>query len=189
MPAVKRKRNADATREDILTAAQKLFTAKGFDGAGMREIAAEAGINVALINRYYGSKHGLYKAVVATVNADEFFGNDMSTFGAHMATVLMGHPLKKEGFDPTLAMLRSASSEESVSVITEALSDLFVKVLADKLREEGYANCGEKAALLLSTILGFDMTRRIFRIDGLGLDHSDTATPLLATSLQAIIDG
>jgi AcrR family transcriptional regulator len=57
-------RDATATRERLLRAAQKRFTVYGFDGTSTRDIADEAGVNVSLISRYFGSKAGLYAEVV-----------------------------------------------------------------------------------------------------------------------------
>lgn len=47
------------TRDKILEAAKELFEEKGFDSTGVREIAAKASVNVALINYHFGSKEEL----------------------------------------------------------------------------------------------------------------------------------
>ena len=47
------------TKDKILQAARKLFEEKGFDSTTVREIAAKAGVNVALINYHFGSKETL----------------------------------------------------------------------------------------------------------------------------------
>ena len=52
-----------ATRAAILEAAKKIFAAKGFDAATVRDICTEAGVNIALVSRYFGSKSGLYAEV------------------------------------------------------------------------------------------------------------------------------
>ena len=52
-----------ATRAAILEAAKKIFAAKGFDAATVRDICTEAGANIALVSRYFGSKSGLYAEV------------------------------------------------------------------------------------------------------------------------------
>lgn len=50
-------------KEIILQTAEKLFSELGYDGASTRSIANEAGVNMAMLNYYFGSKEGLYKAV------------------------------------------------------------------------------------------------------------------------------
>jgi AcrR family transcriptional regulator len=52
------------TRDRILSAAWDAFTSEGFDRASTKRIAAAAGVNSALIFRYFGSKHGLYQEAV-----------------------------------------------------------------------------------------------------------------------------
>lgn len=51
------------TRDRILAAAERLFADFGYDGVSMRQIGAEADVQIALITYYFGSKDGLYRAV------------------------------------------------------------------------------------------------------------------------------
>lgn len=51
-------------RETIIQSAIKLFSAKGFEGTSVRGIAADAGVNVAMINYYFISKEKLFESVV-----------------------------------------------------------------------------------------------------------------------------
>lgn len=51
-------------KEIIIESALKLFSTKGFEGTSVREIAADAGVNVAMINYYFGSKEKLFESVV-----------------------------------------------------------------------------------------------------------------------------
>jgi AcrR family transcriptional regulator len=51
-------------REALLTAAAQLFAERGFDRTTTREIAEAAGVDAALIARYFGSKTGLYLAAL-----------------------------------------------------------------------------------------------------------------------------
>jgi len=52
------------TEQKIIQAANKLFTQKGYAATRTRDIAEEAGTNLALLNYYFGSKENLYKKVV-----------------------------------------------------------------------------------------------------------------------------
>lgn len=51
-------------KETIIKSAIELFSVKGFEGTSVREIAAEAGVNVAMINYYFGSKEKLFESAV-----------------------------------------------------------------------------------------------------------------------------
>ena len=59
-----------ATREAILEAAEAEFAACGYDAASTRRICARAGVNVALVNRYFGSKENLYRVVAKRLFGD-----------------------------------------------------------------------------------------------------------------------
>ena len=50
-------------QDRLLDAAEKLFCEKGFEGTGVRDIAASAGCNVAAVNYYFGGKEKLYEEV------------------------------------------------------------------------------------------------------------------------------
>ncbi|HIP40392.1 MAG TPA: TetR/AcrR family transcriptional regulator [Desulfocapsa sulfexigens] len=53
-----------APRERILHAAIVLFARHGFTGTGLRELASIAGVNLAMINYFFGSKMGLLKEIL-----------------------------------------------------------------------------------------------------------------------------
>ena len=55
-------RRSDATRAAILAAAREQFAAGGYQAATIRAIAAAAGIDPAMVMRYYGNKEGLFAA-------------------------------------------------------------------------------------------------------------------------------
>ena len=63
------------TRRRILKAASRIFAEHGFEGASIRDIVTKADVNQAAINYHFGSKEGLYRAVLemalaALTNAD-----------------------------------------------------------------------------------------------------------------------
>ena len=67
-----------ATREAILEAAETEFAERGYEAASTRGICTRAGVNVALVNRYFKSKENLYRIV-----AKRLFGD----LGAPMAAL------------------------------------------------------------------------------------------------------
>ena len=63
------RRDPNKTREAILQAAQDEFAAKGLFGGRVNEIAVQAGANKRMLYHYFGSKEGLYLAVLERVYA------------------------------------------------------------------------------------------------------------------------
>src|SRR3954468_14384736 len=51
-------------KDHILDVAEKVFSELGFDGASTRLISGEAGVNMAMLNYYFGSKEGLFLAII-----------------------------------------------------------------------------------------------------------------------------
>lgn len=50
----------------LLEVAERLFAEKGYEAVPVRHLAKEAGMNVAMVNYYFGSKDGLFKALIAS---------------------------------------------------------------------------------------------------------------------------
>jgi len=77
-------------RHDILMAAMELFSKKGFRGTTTRDLAYQAGVNEAIIFRYFDNKEALYSAILqhkaesGNVRCEEIeklaAGNDDATF-------------------------------------------------------------------------------------------------------------
>ena len=57
-------REAGATKQKILDAAERLFARKGFHGVSIRDITALANVDVALANYHFGPKKNLLATVI-----------------------------------------------------------------------------------------------------------------------------
>src|SRR5690242_1523908 len=92
-----RKRDAEATRRAILDAAKIQFARSGYEGAFLRDIAADAGVDAALINRYFGGKEGLFaEALKDSIKPDAIAQWDRKTFGRDIALMMVGSPHNHE---------------------------------------------------------------------------------------------
>lgn len=56
--------SAPTTKQAVYETAIRLFARNGFAATGMRELSREAGVNLATVNYFYGSKKGLLKAIL-----------------------------------------------------------------------------------------------------------------------------
>ena len=92
----------------------------GYDGATVRELANDAGVNHALIARYFGSKEELFAEVLAcSPDAHDLFQGDTATFGSRLAKILVYEPPDKAALDALLIILRSAGSTAAAAMIRE----------------------------------------------------------------------
>lgn len=66
---MRKKRDAEDTKNKVLSAAEQLFAAKGFRATSISDIAAESGISNGLILYHYQSKKNLYEQVKKNISA------------------------------------------------------------------------------------------------------------------------
>jgi len=78
--AKKKKIDDGSAEQKIKEAARKLFTERGFDAVKTRDIAAEADINLALLNYYFRSKENLFD-IVMFENFEQFMQQLIPVFG------------------------------------------------------------------------------------------------------------
>ena len=185
-----RPRNADATRAAILTSARRAFAAHGYDGAGVREIAAGAGVTAMLVNRYFGSKSKLFAKAVATTMAEPIILADENLHGperaAQMARALVAittpgeTPL--EGFQ---ILLRSAASEGAARIGRAEIDKRYQKLLAQSLRGPRAA---ERAALVFALVAGVQFMRQSLELPALTKATPASLTALLTRLLEELLE-
>ncbi len=178
---VPRKRNADATRAAIIEAAEFVFTDKGFDQAGTREIAERAGVNVALINRYFGSKEGLFRETVLpalSVSREQL--SETNNLAGVLTNMLMNKP-DEVRFDPIIAMLRSASSETVGPLLQKTVDQQIIQPIAGHLSSP---DGRERASIALAIFYGYDVLVRMMRLR----PYSDPDRQALEARLRAVFD-
>ena len=174
----------EVTRRALLDGARRLFSERGYDHVGVREIAATANVNAALVNRYFGSKLGLFEETVAeSFTVGDLLVGDRATLGTRLARYLT-RP-RPDGFDPTLVLLRTAASPEAGGVLREALTEQVAAPLAAWL---GGADGRERAGLVVAVLFGFALARDVVGLSVLDGDREALAAHLGAV-LQRLIDG
>ena len=67
-----RAKNAAATRQAMLVAARRRFLQESYENVGLRDVAGDAGVDVALVSRYFGSKEELFKEVLRGDGGEKF---------------------------------------------------------------------------------------------------------------------
>ena len=186
-----RRRNAVATREAILASARRAFAQSGYDGAGVREIAAGAGVTAMLVNRYFGSKEQLFAEVLAVSSAsptilarENLKAADLGrTFAAALVDITKSANTPLEGF---LIMLNSASSKRAAEIGKASIENGHHKTLMGLL---GGELAPQRAALMLSLIAGFQVMRQMMGLSALAEAEPNDLVELLTPLFQQLIDG
>lgn len=176
-------RDAGRTRAAILDAARQHFTRAGY-GVGVREIAASAGVDAALVNRYFGSKEGLFiEAIRDGFSIAPVLAGPRQEFGARVASYVLA--ADEGGLDPTQVLLRSAGLASATPLLRAALEREFLEPLARWL---GGRDAALRAGLIVSVLSGVAIMRDVLAVKGLGPAATTALRREMARLLQQYVD-
>lgn len=156
-------RDRSATERRILAEATRLFAADGYGQVGMRAVAAGAGVNVALVHRYFGSKLGLFDAVLSAVGGEppsleEIPLTELPRRLAEYAT--------SPGRDPGGPVLQALNRSVGVPEVRELLRERWKRALLVPLsRRLAGPHAQERAALCAMMIMGVGTGRMVLGDD------------------------
>jgi AcrR family transcriptional regulator len=154
--ASQRPRNAQVTRADILAAARLRFGADGYERTTLRAVAADVGVDPALVIRYFGGKQDLFAAAaeftlnlpdLTTLNPDDIADALLSTFFSVW-----------EGDTTFLALLRAAMTS---STAAETMRQVFATQVAPKLAVIAPDHPAQRAGLMGAFVIGLATTRYV----------------------------
>jgi AcrR family transcriptional regulator len=154
-----RRRDAVATRRALLAAARRQLDEHGFAGTTTRDIAAVAGVNQALVYRYFGSKEKLLAEAAGGDSADTLQGVVSRAPLAELPHVLLDYALDMHAAagerTSSLATLVSGVNDATLRVlIRERIESGFVNLLAQRLDgPDALVRAELLAALITGTIL------------------------------------
>ncbi len=181
-----RRRNAAATRAGILAAARRRFATEGYDGASVRDIASTAGIDPALVIRYFGSKEKLFcEAIGSKFDLRPMIAGDREGLAHRLAQAMLNKPAPESGDEPLLLLVRSAQSDPAAGMLQAFIADGVIAPLAAAIGGEDGVR---RAALIASTLLGVFFGRYVLALPEMTGDP-EPLTHEMAATLQAIIDG
>jgi AcrR family transcriptional regulator len=186
-----RRRDAAKTREAILASARRAFAEAGYDGAGVREIAAGAGVTAMLVNRYFGSKEELFAEAIAASMAQPTILTQENlrsarlgeTIAAKLVEITKAGDTPLEGFQ---IMLRSASSKRAAEIGRAQIEKGHQKVLTAAI---GGNLAAQRAAIMLSIVAGLQVMRQMIGLSSLTDAKPEVLAQLLAPIFQQLIDG
>lgn len=186
MPANRsRAQRSTASKAAIELAARERFAADGYERATIRAIAADAGIDPAMVIRYFGNKERLF-AIAAhfDLRLPDLALVPTEELGAAVAAHLFD---RWEGDETLVALMRAAATNDTVA---DRMRQIFTAQVAPSLA----AVCppGEapmRAGLVASQALGFAWCRYVLRMPPVvGLSRDDVVA-WLGPTLQRYLAG
>ena len=152
-----------STRERILNAAIARFSRNSYEATGLRDIAADVGIDVAYVHRSFGSKERLFAAAVeASLQPERFFAGNTADLAVDLTNqVLARDPVRDANeIGPLDIVVHSLSSPEAASVLREVVVRNFISPLAEKLEMSSQT----PASLIASLLLGVGILRSVLGV-------------------------
>jgi AcrR family transcriptional regulator len=180
-----RRRDAAATREALLSAARELFSTRGFDRTTVRDIAAAAGVNQALLFRYFGSKEELLGAALAGPGRALLDESSAERLLADLLRQMFTGKPRADGGRLLMLALSGPKPGAAAEILSREVSEPYARALASLTDAE---NAELRAELVLAWVLGLALSR-VVRPDGVLL-RSDPAevTRLVLGAVSTLLE-
>ncbi|MFY0406171.1 TetR family transcriptional regulator [Solicola sp. PLA-1-18] len=164
-------RSAAATRARVLDAARTRFGADGYERTTIRAVAADAGIDPALVMRHFGSKDGLF---AEAADLDLALPDLTGVAPADVPALLVERFVAVWEQDATfMALLRASASSE---VAAARMREVFADQVAPALAAVAVDRPVERVALVGSQVLGLAVARHLLRVPALVDMDADALT-------------
>jgi hypothetical protein len=181
----RRERDAVATSQVILEAARTLFAHDSYECVTIRDIASKAGIDPALVIRYFGSKENLFLATLDKGNCSSLPGGEGMGLGHDLIHHYISHWSKQDASDPLLIMIRSASSNDSSDILRQALNEQLLQPFAEQI---GGPDGHLRAELALSQLIGVNIMRSLLHTEALSAIPDEQLIQIVGSVCQHYIN-
>jgi len=191
-----RRTGDSGTREAILGAARKRFGDHGYAGATIRAIAADAGVDPALVHHFFGTKERLFAAAMRLpLIPGEVIGAALAPgardpglgLGEHLVRTALTAWDVAEVRDTFLGLLRSAvTSEQAATMLREFVTDSILGRIAEVASP---AEAEYRAALVGSQVLGLALARYVLGLKPLATASTDDLAAAIGPTLERYLTG
>ena len=174
------RRSSEQTKAVILAAARERFGAAGFQAATIRAIAADAGVDPAMVMRYYGNKDKLFAAVA---EFDLRFPDFATTDRTELGRSLVRHFLERwEGDEALVILLRSSATNAEAAQRMREIFGTQLQPLVATLVPAGES--GARAGLIATQIMGLALCRFVLRLPPVVEMSRDEVVKWLGPTIQ-----
>lgn len=179
------------TRAAILAAARERFAAAGFGGTSIRAVAADAGVDAALVHHYFGSKDDLFVAALAlpvdprALLADAVRGPADQAAEQFLRTFLSvwDDPDLQPGLLATARRILEPGGEK---LIREGFLPVILLPIGERL---GIDRPHLRMPLVASQVIGLILARFVVRIEPIASLDTDTLVAIYGPTIQRYLTG
>lgn len=180
-----RTRNSTRTRQQLLDAAAELFGERGYEKTTIREIGDRAGVDPALIARYFGNKAALYLATLPTDDT----GPDLADI---TDPTRIGDTIRRVGqlgSGPVLHAVMRAHDDPSVqAAASQRVDKRLTEGLESRMREQGLGSPRLRAQLAVAALSGIALGRVAGTLEELASADQDEVVALTARMLGSLLE-
>ncbi len=175
-----------------MRAASEQFAAKGYDRATLRAIAAQAGVDAALVAYFFGSKRELFDDVInlpfdSRAVMARLLEGDSGRVGERLARFVIETLDDEDQRQRILGIIRTATVEAGTA---RTIRDKFTTELLEPVVSRlGAGHAPLRAALVMSQILGVCLARHVVGLEDLASASQDELVAALAPTLQRYLVG
>ena len=178
------------TREAVAAAARRQFADLGYDRATVRGIAGEAGVDAALVMRFYGSKEALFRDVMVLppMVADAIAGladGPRDTVGRRLAEAIVGMLESPGSRDVFLGRIRSAAHPDAAALVRETVTRDVGRLVAALTDDEPET----RAVLVGSQVVGLALARHVVCVEPLASMPAANVVDFIAPVFQHYLVG
>ncbi|WP_422746562.1 TetR family transcriptional regulator [Mycobacterium sp. WMMD1722] len=180
------------TRERILLSARDLFARNGIDKTSIRSIAADAGVDAALVHHYFGNKQQLFAAAIRVpINPMDVIGPlrevPVERIGHVLPTLLL--PIwdseMGKGF---IATLRSLLAGSEVSLIRSFLQEVIAAEIGPRV-DDPVGTGRIRVQYVASQLVGVVMARYILELEPFATLPVEQIAATIGPNLQRYLTG
>lgn len=180
------------TREQILDVARRRFLAEGYQRVTLRSIAAEAGVDVALISYFFGSKSGLFGATMSlSVNPARAVASalpgDLNALPERLLTVLVTTWDDPDRGPALRAMAEAGARDPDVRRLLREL--VYGEIIARLAERLGGADATARAGMAAAQIVGIIFGRYVLRLEPLASMPAEEVVRRSASAMRAALAG
>ncbi|GAA3786938.1 TetR family transcriptional regulator [Sphaerisporangium flaviroseum] len=178
------------TRGEIIIAARKIFSEKGFDKATIRGIAREAGVDPALVHHYFDTKDGIFVAalqlpVEPAKVVPLILAGPREEVGERLVRFVLTMTADPEAREPVIALMRSAMTNEQVVVMIREF--LTAAVLNRVVEALGIPPVNMEVAF--AQVFGVILMRYVLRLEPLASIEVEELVQIVAPTIQRYLGG
>ncbi|GAC68690.1 TetR/AcrR family transcriptional regulator [Gordonia soli] len=180
------------TRSTILDAARELFARNGVDKTSVRAIAADAGVDPALVHHYFGTKNALFLAAVqipidpATI-LEPLASTPVEELGPALVRGILG-VWDGESQPALIALIKANLSAPDAGLLRTFVAEIVLGHLRPRV-DEPAGSAASRTVLAASQIVGLLIMRYVVRLEPLASASRDDLAATVGVTLQRYLTG